>query len=107
VPWQTQLRNLTKRSYSSSVITNILHTVLFRWDIDDSYAALERSSGDDAEEQLGSVLPSGAVVAAGEGLQQHMVVNTAVVPSMRVTSSSSSSSSVCNIMLLFATPWPL
>ncbi|WIA16426.1 hypothetical protein OEZ85_013115 [Tetradesmus obliquus] len=36
-----------------------------RWDIDDSYAALERSSADDGEEQLGSVLPSGAVVATG------------------------------------------
>ncbi|KAF6261369.1 hypothetical protein COO60DRAFT_1625359 [Scenedesmus sp. NREL 46B-D3] len=36
-----------------------------RWDIDDSYAALNKSSADDGEEHLGCVLPSGAVVATG------------------------------------------
>lgn len=36
------------------------------WDISDSYAALQKVAGEDAEEQLGSVLPSGAAVATGE-----------------------------------------
>lgn len=36
------------------------------YDIHDSYAALNKDQGEDGEEQLGSVLPSGAVVSAGE-----------------------------------------
>lgn len=35
------------------------------FDIHDSYAVLNRDQGDEGEEQLGSVLPSGAVIAAG------------------------------------------
>jgi hypothetical protein len=46
-----------------------------RWDIDDSYAALDKSSADDGEEQLGSVLPSGAVVATGGQRMQQQLVN--------------------------------
>jgi hypothetical protein len=38
------------------------------FDIHDSYAVLNKDHGDDAEEQLGSVLPSGAVVSAGAWL---------------------------------------
>lgn len=35
------------------------------YDIHDSYAVLNKDQGDEAEEQLGSVLPSGAVMSAG------------------------------------------
>lgn len=44
------------------------------FDIHDSFAVLNKDQGDDAEEQLGTVLPSGAVMSAGECLrarQQH------------------------------------
>lgn len=44
------------------------------FDIHDSYAMLNKEQGDDAEEQLGSVLPSGAVIAAGE---RHVLGRTA------------------------------
>jgi len=40
-----------------------------KWDLHDSYAALQQGQQDDSEEQLGSVLPSGAAMATGE--QQH------------------------------------
>jgi hypothetical protein len=36
------------------------------YDIHDSYALLNKDQGDEADDQLGSVLPSGAVVSAGE-----------------------------------------
>lgn len=35
------------------------------YDILDSYAVLKKDQGDEGEEQLGSVLPSGAIVSAG------------------------------------------
>lgn len=41
-----------------------------RWDIADSYAALEKGKKDEAEEQLGSVLPSGQAIATGEQRSQ-------------------------------------
>lgn len=36
------------------------------YDIHDSFAELNKDQGDEAEDQLGSVLPSGAVVSSGE-----------------------------------------
>lgn len=35
------------------------------WDIADTYAAVDKGKKDEAEEQLGSVLPSGQAVATG------------------------------------------
>ena len=45
------------------------------YDIHDSYAVLNQGQGDEAEEQLGSVLPSGAVVSAGERVGRRGHVN--------------------------------
>lgn len=65
--------------------------VICRWDIDDSYAALEKDKSDDAEEQLGSVLPSGAVVATGD-------------PQSGVSSSWQQHPLLCHSMSVFLAP---
>lgn len=63
---QTQpvlLKHKEVQSGSSSRQTMACQATGF--DIHDSYAVLNKDQGDDAEEQLGSVLPSGAVMSAG------------------------------------------
>lgn len=73
------LKNKEVQSGSSSNQTVACQATGF--DIHDSFAVLNKDQGDDAEEQLGSVLPSGAVMSAGECLlarQQHELGHEAV-----------------------------